>query len=90
MITTLRQRLIKLHAWPEAGDALLELLPVSRRHSADLTKSDYDWLPKVVDDALKGSDIGARYPSFFQKLVTSNELCEEFLDALEQNGASGT
>jgi hypothetical protein len=32
---------------------------------------------------LKGCDIGANYPAFFQKLITNPYLRQAFLDALD-------
>ncbi|MCP5094884.1 MAG: hypothetical protein GY943_04960 [Chloroflexi bacterium] len=78
-VAILRKELLRLKAWPEAGDALLELMPMSRWDSLPVTDSDYEWLPNVVRDTLKGLDIGAQYPAFFQKLLTNNELRQSFL-----------
>ncbi len=81
-IAALRQNLQQLNAWPEAGDMLLELMHTSRWDSLALSKTDYDWLPYVVKDAMKGLDIGGKYPAFFQKLLTNNQLRESFCLAL--------
>ncbi|MCA9921901.1 MAG: hypothetical protein KC421_06010 [Anaerolineales bacterium] len=80
----LRNYLIQLGAWPEAGDALLDLIPLSRWDYIPLTDSDYSWLPSVVKDAANGKDIGAHYPSFFQKLLTNNDLRQMFLSELKK------
>ncbi len=83
-VAELRQKLISLNVWPEAGDEFLALLPVSRWHSPPLTDEDGQWLKIVVRDALKGLDIGANFPAFFQKLITNSQLRHAFLEELEQ------
>jgi hypothetical protein len=83
-VTILRELLLQLNAWPQAGDALLDLMPMSRWDSLPTTESDYEWLPKVAQDAVKGLDIGAQYPAFFQKLLTNNELRQAFLQVIAQ------
>ena len=82
-IFTLRQRLKQLGVWPEAADQILALMPHSRWQSTPLVETDYQWVPQVVEDSLKGVDIGANYPAFFQKLLTSGELRQTFLNALD-------
>ncbi len=82
-ITRLRQRLVQLKVWPAAGDQFLALMPHSRWHSPPLTEMDDQWLPRVVKDVLNGVDIGANYPAFFQKLLTSAALRQSFLNALD-------
>ena len=37
----------------------------------------------MVEDSLKGVDIGANYPAFFQKLLASNDLRQAFLAMLD-------
>lgn len=81
-IKTLRRQLISLDAWPEAGDTFLELLDQVRGCGATLAPTDYDWLAQVADSAYKGEDIGLRYPSIFQKLLTFPELRQKFLQTL--------
>jgi hypothetical protein len=91
-VAELRSRLLALRVWPEAGDEFLALLPVSRWNSPPLTEEDNQWLLMVAQDALRGVDIGANYPAFFQKLITNANLRQAFLDELErrsQNGYSG-
>lgn len=83
-MAALRERLKRLKVWPEAADLFLELLPISRWQNAPLTEEDYQWLHKVIDDAIGGIDIGSRYPAFFQKLVTSSKLGQTFLDELDR------
>lgn len=82
-IVKLRQRLIQLKVWPDGGDKFLALMPHSGWHSPPLTEADIKWLPKVVEDAAKGIDIGANYPAFFQKLLVSDTLRQSFLNALD-------
>lgn len=82
-ILALRQQLIELHAWPAAGDDYLALMPVSEWRSPATTKRDDEWLGQVVAAALQGEDIGAQYPSFFQKLLGDATLRRVFLTKLE-------
>ncbi len=92
-LTTLRERLLSLNVWPEAGDEFLALLPVSRWHAPPLTEEDNEWLIIVARDALRGLDLGSNYPAFFQKLITNPKLRQAFLEELDrqaigpQNGA---
>ena len=81
-LAALREQLQNLGVWPEAGDKFLELLPVTRWNSAPVTDADTCWLPAVIDGVLNGVDIGARFPSFFQKLLMSDVLRAAFLAAL--------
>ena len=81
----LRKHLINLGAWPESGDMLLDLIPLSRWDYIPLTESDYSWLPSVANDAIQGKDIGAQYPSFFQKLLTNNDLRQLFISKLKES-----
>ncbi|MFQ5419963.1 MAG: hypothetical protein ACE5EY_06330 [Anaerolineae bacterium] len=83
-LAVLREKLKKLGVWPEAGDKFLELLPMSRWNSAPITDADTSWVPIVIDGVLNGFDIGARFPSFFQKLLMSDVLREAFLSALSE------
>lgn len=82
-IFALRQRLKQLGVWPDAADQILALMSHSRWQSPPLLESDYQWLPKVVEDSLQGTDIGANYPAFFQKLLASEDLRRTFLRALD-------
>lgn len=88
-VAELRQKLLTLNVWPEAGDEFLALLPVSRWHSPPPTDEDNEWLLLVARDALKGIDIGAYYPAFFQKLITNHHLRQAFLHELELHHHSG-
>lgn len=82
-IVTLRQKLRQLGVWPDAADQFLALMPHSRWQNSPLMETDYEWLPQVVEDSLKGVDIGANYPAFFQKLLASHDLRRSFLQTLE-------
>lgn len=88
-ISDLRLKLRALNVWPEAGDEFLALLPVSRWNSPPLTAEDSEWLLLVAQDAIKGLDIGANYPAFFQKLITNANLRQAFLDELERRSLNG-
>jgi len=81
-IQTLRGQLMSLNAWPEAGDAFLELLEQVKGYGTTLVPTDFDWLAQVADSAYQGEDIGLRYPSIFQKLLTYPELRQKFLQIL--------
>ena len=87
-LTTLRDRLMGLNVWPEAGDEFLALLPVSRWHAPPLTDEDNEWLIIVARDALRSLDIGANYPAFFQKLITNPKLRQVFLAELDRQAIS--
>lgn len=80
----MRNRLKALHAWPAAGDDILELVPEFNRHSPPVTESDNEWLPLVVKDSLRGVDIGFQYPAFFQKLLMNPRLRRLFMAELER------
>lgn len=87
-LTTLRERLLGLNVWPEAGDEFLALLPVSRWDAPPITEEDNEWLLIVARDALRGLDIGANYPAFFQKLITNPKLRLAFMDELDRQAIS--
>lgn len=82
-VQALRRKLKRLNAWPEAGDTFLELLEKAQGYGVSLVPGDYDWLTQVADSACKGEDIGLRYPSIFQKLLTFPELRKKFLQTLQ-------
>ncbi|MCA9919588.1 MAG: hypothetical protein KC445_16630 [Anaerolineales bacterium] len=82
-VQALRTQLIKLNAWPEAGDTFLDLLAKAQGYGVTLAPSDYEWLQQVADSAYKGEDIGSRYPSIFQKLLTYPDLREKFMQTLK-------
>ncbi|MCB9423048.1 MAG: hypothetical protein H6667_24825 [Ardenticatenaceae bacterium] len=81
-IVVLRQQFKQLGVWPDAADQFLALIPHSRWQNAPLVDTDYQWVPRVVEDSLRGVDIGANYPAFFQKLLTNSELRQFFLNRL--------
>lgn len=81
-VDTLRHQLKQLKAWPEAGDQFVALLPQIRQHPSPLTESDREWINSVIDDVVRGVDIGSRYPSFFHNLITNSQLRQLFLDEL--------
>ncbi|WP_420641780.1 hypothetical protein [Candidatus Leptofilum sp.] len=81
-VQTLRHELQQLNAWPEAGDLFLDLLEKAQGYGSTLVPTDYEWLVQVADSACKGEDIGSRYPSIFQKLLTYADLREKFLQTL--------
>ena len=86
-IQTLRMRLKTLNAWPEAGDTFVSLLTQVRGYGVTLVPTDYDWLAQVAKDAANGEDIGLRYPSIFQKLLTFPDLRQKFLHTLQFQSA---
>lgn len=82
-ILMLRQQLIELQAWPEAGDDYLALMPISEWRSPATTKRDTEWMTQVITDVMQGKDIGASYPSFFMKLLGDATLRQIFLRKLD-------
>lgn len=87
-LSALRERLLGLNVWPEAGDEFLALLPVSRWDAPPLTDEDNEWLLIVARDALRGLDIGSNYPAFFQKLITNPKLRQAFMDEIDRQAIS--
>ena len=87
-LVALRERLLGLNVWPEAGDEFLALLPVSRWDAPPITEEDNEWLLIVARDSLRGLDIGSNYPSFFQKLITNPKLRQAFMDELDHQAIS--
>ena len=87
-VQLLRTQLRALNAWPEAGDTFLDLLEQVRGYGVTLVPTDYDWLNQVAESAYKGEDIGLRYPSIFQKLLTFPELRQKFLHILKLRSAN--
>lgn len=83
-IQRLRDWLKQLNAWPEAGDQFLALMPQFSWNSPKPTESDYKILPIIVRDVISGSDIGAQYPAFFQKLLAHATLRNDFIAELQQ------
>jgi len=81
-VSVLREQLIQLQAWPEAGDQYLEMLAYSHWDMFPVYPRDYDWIPTAVKDVISGIDIGSKYPSFFQKVLTNAELRQGFLTKL--------
>lgn len=82
-ILHLRKRLKELNAWPPAGDEYLSLMPVSTWQAPAIIERDAEWLTAVVHAAKQGVDIGASFPSFFQKLLTNAKLRQRFLEELD-------
>jgi hypothetical protein len=84
-IAHLRLLLKQCDAWPAAGDSFLEMLANSTWNTATLKQEDAACLPQVVEATLSGQDIGAQYPSFFQKLLSYSSLRQKFIHELHQN-----
>ena len=84
-IQKLRDWLKRLNAWPEAGDQFLALMPQSSWNSPKPTDNDYKLMPAIARDVVSGSDIGARYPAFFQKLLAHPTLRHDFIIELQQH-----
>ncbi len=82
-LNALQIHLKKLNSWPSAGDQFLALIPKTDIPEP-LTEKEHEWLPQVVDNCLQGTDIGLRYPSFFQKLLINSSLRQAFMASLEQ------
>ena len=85
-LNDLQKHLKQLNSWPVAGDQFLTLLPKSD-NPEPLTDKENEWLDQVVNASMQGTDIGFRYPSFFQKLLMNSTLRQAFLDSLKQEMA---
>jgi hypothetical protein len=81
-IVRLQETLKQLDAWPDAGDQFLALMPQSSWYAPQPSSDDHQLVPVVVEKAMNGSDIGAQYPAFFQKLLAHAGLRQDFLAAL--------
>lgn len=80
-LDVLRKHLKQLNCWPAAGDEFLALIP--RTDNAEpLSEKENEWLHQVVDACMEGTDIGFRYPAFFQKLLVNSTLRQAFLEEL--------
>jgi hypothetical protein len=84
-IDQLRLLLKQYNAWPMAGDYLLQLIAKSNWHATAPRQEDSHYLPQVVAATLSGQDIGAQYPSFFQKLLSYPTLRQSFIRELSRN-----
>lgn len=62
-------------------ELLNDLSRLGATDSSDWTGDD-DMLSLMVNEALKGVDITAQYPDFYQELLTNAALREAFLDVL--------
>lgn len=82
-LSELRSYLIHIKAWPEAGDQFVSLISQSLWDRGGVEDKYFDWIPKVVQDAHKGMDIGLQYPSFFHKLLTNRDLRNAFIKKLK-------
>lgn len=81
-LSSLRKKLEQNEDWPEGADALL--VDLSRpAHLSPAEEADYQMLSLVVNDALEGVDITARYPDFYRKMLADAALCQAFLAALD-------
>ena len=77
----LQKHLKQLNSWPAAGDEFLAIIP--RTDNAEpLTEKENEWLHQVVDACMEGTDIGFRYPAFFQKLLVNSTLRQAFIGQL--------
>jgi hypothetical protein len=66
--------------WREAADHLLRDLS----DGAELPDAeDEEMLSLLINDALEGVDISARYPALYQRVLAISQLREAFFDALE-------
>jgi hypothetical protein len=83
-VAQLRLLLKQCDAWPSAGDHLLQLIAKSNWNATELKQEDTQYLPQVVEATLSGQDIGAQYPSFFQKLLSYSTLRQSFMSELSK------
>jgi hypothetical protein len=84
-VAQLRHLLKQCNAWPAAGDDFLQLIAKSHWNATELKQEDNQYLPQVVEATLSGQDIGAQYPSFFQKLLSYSTLRQSFIRELSKN-----
>ena len=82
-LRNLQATLKELNAWPSAGDEFLALIPKTDSPEP-ITEKEEEWIPQVVNDCLDGTDIGFRYPSFFQKMLMNSMLRDAFMVDLAQ------
>ena len=77
----LQKHLKQLNSWPAAGDDFLALIPKAD-NPEPITEKENEWLHQVIDACMVGTDIGFRYPSFFQKLLMNSTLRRSFMEQL--------
>ena len=80
-LNDLQKQLKKLNSWPAAGDEFLALVPKTD-NAAPVTAKEKEWLHQVIEACMVGTDIGFRYPSFFQKLLMNSTLRQTFMEQL--------
>lgn len=80
-LNDLQKQLKQLNSWPVAGDEFLALVPKTD-NATPITEKESEWLHQVIDACLVGTDIGFRYPSFFQKLLMNSILRQTFMERL--------
>ncbi len=80
-LNDLQKQLKQLNSWPAAGDEFLALVPKTDI-ATPITEKESEWLRQVIDACLAGTDIGFRYPSFFQKLLMNSILRQTFMEQL--------
>lgn len=80
-LNNLQKQLKQLNSWPAAGDDFLALIPKTD-NAAPITAKENEWLQQVIEACMIGTDIGFRYPSFFQKLLINSTLRQAFMEQL--------
>src|SRR5512140_2821535 len=81
-LAALKARLAQPDSWPEGANRLLANLDQSQSSTVEPDSKSDDLLSLVVNDALRGVDISARYPAFYQQMLVDPDLQQAFLDAL--------
>lgn len=80
-LDVLQKHLKQLNSWPAAGDEFLALIPKTD-NAEPVTEKENEWLHQVVNACMDGTDIGFRYPAFFQKLLINSALRQTFMEQL--------
>ena len=80
-LNDLQKHLKQLSSWPAAGDEFLALVPKTD-NPAPVTAKENEWLQQVIEACMAGTDIGFRYPAFFQKLLINSTLRQAFMEQL--------
>jgi hypothetical protein len=79
------------HEWRARQEAVEQLLRHLSKTSVAPDAEDEEMLSLLINDALQGIDITARYPALYRRLLAIPELREAFFDGVEllQKSRSG-
>lgn len=62
---------------------LIEDLKKLNTSSSEITERDQNSISLIVDEAIKGVDIRTHYPAFYERLLQSLALREQFIESVE-------